>query len=165
MVVDGIPPGEIISRLPDDSTLNVRNIREHLRRGHLPLDHETVREVIAAGRQGPITELVMDATVRVAADQHIAQLILARVFIAVANDEIEYTVRDGMRAARYLLDREKHEASVREHRRQVAAIEGSRAACVARVIEIAGEVGDELFMRALIARASNDPLVGPLLAG
>lgn len=163
LIVDGIPPSEIISRLPDDSTLNVRNVQEHRRRGHLPIDHETVREVIAAGRQGPITELVVDATVKVAADQHIAQLVVDRVFKAVANDELELKVRDGLRASQFLLDCERRSGQLRELRAQAAATDDHRLDCLARVFELAGEEGGEALMSRLLTRAEKDPLVGLLM--
>jgi len=162
--VEGTPPGKIASDLPEDANISVRNISEHRRRGHLPIDHETVREVLDAGLQGPVQDLMIDATAKLAADQHAARIVIERAFQRLSTGEIQPTLRDGLRAAQFLADAEQRAAKLQEGRARQVASDNHLLACLARVFKLVAEIGGEELATALVAGASDDPMLGPRLA-
>jgi hypothetical protein len=100
-LAEGRSYAEIAGVVPD-SRLSPRNIAEHYRRGHLPLDSDEVREIVAerALDNGSIVQVGID---RQAEALRLAQAVVRRTWEGVAAGEIEPTFKDGIAAARLLM--------------------------------------------------------------
>ncbi len=102
-LVAGRSYSTIAAGLPDGACLSARNIADHYRNGHLPLDSEQVQRLAAeqANERGEVAGV----QVQEAADHlSLARLIVERTQERLLTGELQPTTRDGVAAARLLAD-------------------------------------------------------------
>src|SRR5579859_3258255 len=75
-LVGGASCSEAVQDLPDDAGLTSRNVREHLRRGHLPVEHEVVARLVEQEAQRRAQQVEEGVALRLDA------LILATTIVA-----------------------------------------------------------------------------------
>jgi hypothetical protein len=99
LLVEGKPPSAIVELLPSDCGLNRRNVREHLKRGHLPIHQEVGRRLLGerAVTYGAEIAAQVDALISMKA---IAAEVMRRSHESVLGGELEPTVTQGLRAAK-----------------------------------------------------------------
>jgi hypothetical protein len=101
-LVGGASCSEAVQGLPDDARLTSRNVREHLKRGHLPIEHEVVARLIEQEKKERTRQVEAGVAVRVqslAMASTIIELVTARLLAG----ELDVTFRDGIRAAQLLM--------------------------------------------------------------
>ena len=113
-LAEGKRPTEIVRALPEGARLSVRNITEHRRRGHLPPDHDAVREVTEIAGRALRNAHALGVTTK-ATSRVLAQEVVQRVFEAMMSGEIEPTIKDGIAFARIL---EAHDQAERRFDRK-----------------------------------------------
>ena len=88
----------IIRSLPDDAGLSERNLSDHWRNGHLPVEAVAVNELAErqAEQRGAVVE---EAAKKVVDYLDFAQTVVGRVNQRVATGDIEPSVNDALRAA------------------------------------------------------------------
>ncbi len=102
-LVTGRTYSTIAARLPEESGISARNIADHFRNGHLPLDNEQVQRL--ATEQAEERGEVAGVQVQEAADHlSLARLIVERTQERLLTGELQPTTRDGVAAARLLAD-------------------------------------------------------------
>jgi hypothetical protein len=113
-LAEGKRPTEIVRALPEGARLSVRNVTEHRRRGHLPPDHDAVREVTEIAGRALRNTHALGVTTK-ATSRVLAQEVIQRVFEAMVSGEIEPTIKDGIAFARIL---EAHDRAERRFDRK-----------------------------------------------
>jgi hypothetical protein len=101
------------SRSLSAAGLSARNVREHFRRGHLPIEHEVVRRLVEQQVKDHI------ALVESGVSASLAVIVLAQTTIRSVNErlmsgELEPTISEGIRMARLLAGYD--DALRKEHR-------------------------------------------------
>jgi len=91
----------IVAELPKDASLSARNLADHFRNGHIPLQEATVQALVDdhAEKRGEALQPTVEAAV-----EHVdfARRLLSRVSERVLDGEIEPNIRDGLRAAEFI---------------------------------------------------------------
>jgi len=91
----------IVADLPDDAHVSPRNLADHWKNGHLPLNEPTVQAVLdeRAEKRGEAVRPALEAVV-----EHVdfARRLLSRVRERVADGEIDPDIRDGLKAAEFI---------------------------------------------------------------
>jgi hypothetical protein len=103
-------------RTHPDAGLSARNVREHIRRGHLPIEHELVRRLV----EQEVKEHI--ALVESGVSAKLAVIVLAQTTIRSVNErlmsgELEPTISEGIRMARLLAGYD--DALRKEHRTEM----------------------------------------------
>ena len=114
-VVGGASASEAVQHLPEDARLTARNVREHLRRGHLPVEHEVVARMIEQEARARADLIETGATDRCQA-LAMATVVVEMVTAGLMEGELEPTIRDGIQMARLLV---RHDEAVRQDRRLI----------------------------------------------
>lgn len=162
-LVRGLPPTEIVRRLDEPHGISTRNIREHHRRGHLPVDHDAVvmhRKLLASGEA---SRLASDATTWQIEQLVEHSAVLSAVHARLASGELSATLRDGLRAARLLFEFDRHTEGLAVARQQAALVEADRMEALARVLELVRTIAGEEVLDAVVRQALDDSRVGLLL--
>jgi hypothetical protein len=162
-LIQGLPPRSIVYQLTEPSDVSARNIREHRRRGHVPVDHDAIEQMQADFRSGPTAQLAFDATVEQAATEHIARVVLALVYERLATREITPTLKDGLRAARVLANAERGLQRLKEAKKEGERIEAHRMLAIDHLLTLVREIGGADLYCALLTTASNDETLGAVL--
>jgi hypothetical protein len=149
-LAEGQRPTEIVRRLPEGSRITVRNVTEHRRRGHLPPDHEAVREVAEKAALGLRNAQAL-AVATEATRMVLAKEVVRRVSEKLATGEIQPTIRDGVRCARFLLDAE---VKTREFDRMEARI------AVRAVLAHVKRMDEDLYRHLLVAIEDDHDTIG-----
>jgi len=98
LVVSGCTWSTVVASLPPDAGLSPRNVRDHIKNGHLPIKEASVQEF--AQRQAEERGEVVAVGVEHVMDHlQFARSILGRVSKRLATGEVEPTVRDALTAA------------------------------------------------------------------
>jgi hypothetical protein len=112
LLVGGASCSEAVQDLPDDAGLTSRNVREHVNRGHLPVEHEVVRRLAEEETKGRAEQVEEGVAVRfqaIALASTIVELFTARLLAG----ELEPTMPDGIRMCKLLA---RYEQAVRQEK-------------------------------------------------
>lgn len=139
LLIDGLTPRQIIARLPEDHGTSEQSIYRHFRRGHLPVNNRMVKRRQEIRAQLRWAELGLDATVFMAEEAELAELLVRLITERLGKGLVDLTARDLLRAAEFL---HRIEQQDREHEREVTT--GKTRLDLAyghmhRVFEIVGE--------------------------
>jgi hypothetical protein len=147
---------EIAAMFPD-SGLSARNIGEHYRRGHFPLDSVEVKEIVAA------QAAENQAVVQMAVDRQVEPLRLANAVVKRAQErldagEIQPTFREAIAATRVLA---KHDAVLIERDRLRGQLKQSNAHTT-KLLRLVAHIMTEEQWSELGKRMEADPRMRPL---
>jgi len=117
-VAEGATYATAARHLPSDAGLSSKNIREHWRRGHVPVESELVSRLVesAQAERIDVLELGIAQSVRSLA---MASAIVDEVTRRLVAGELEPTLNDGLRAARLLMAFQTAALPGREAERQL----------------------------------------------
>jgi hypothetical protein len=101
------------SRSLSAAGLSARNVREHIRRGHLPIEHEVVKRLVEQQVEEHVALVESGVSAKLASIS-LAQTIIRSVSEKLASGELEPTISEGIRMARLLAGYD--EAVRKEHR-------------------------------------------------
>ena len=98
LLVEGRSPATIATIIKDGPPLTSRNLTEHLRNGHLPVQHEAVTRLRDqhAEERGQALE---DGVARLVTSLSFATRVMDAVDTRLARGQVEVTVADGIKAA------------------------------------------------------------------
>jgi len=145
----------VVGDLPPDAGLNVRNLKEHFARQHVPLAAEGLRR--QRERDAEERGQTIQSGAEAVADHLIfARRLLGQVERRLAAGEIEPNVRDGLAAAS-LLARVEEQA-------QGSLTETDWLYAFSRIMEITHEVADRETFREIGDRLMADPQLRELAA-
>lgn len=105
-LVGGASCSEAVQDLPDDAGLTSRNVREHLRRGHLPVEHEVVARLVEQEAQRRARQIEDGVSVRTQA-LALASTTIDLVTAKLVAGELEPTIADGIKMAKLLIHYEQ----------------------------------------------------------
>ncbi len=147
---------EIAAMFPD-SGLSTRNIAEHYRRGHLPLDSNEVREIVAA------QAAENQAVVQVAVDRQVEPLRWANTVLKRAQErldagEIEPTFAEAIAASKVLA---QHDAVLIERDRLRDQLKRSNKN-ITKLFRLVSDIMTEEQWSELGKRMEADPQMRPL---
>lgn len=91
----------IVQYLPEDCGLSARNINEHVRNGHLPIDDAIVRSLVER-RAEELGQSIEEAVAPLVDHISFARVGLQKAFAKLASDELEPTLADGIAFAKIL---------------------------------------------------------------
>ncbi len=99
-LVDGVSYRAIVDGLPD-GTLSARNVGEHFKRGHLPVEDE-VHSRLRKDRSRQAGQLIQRGVERKIDELSLAHAVVERAADRLASGELEPTMREAIAAARLL---------------------------------------------------------------
>lgn len=102
-VANGAPFQRIAETFGDHAGINARGIMAHVKRGHLPINAPSV-QAVAKARSEEVSEAIAPMIRGAAANLGFAHAVVDRVRIRLASGEIEPNVRDGLAAARLIVE-------------------------------------------------------------
>ncbi len=155
-LAEGRPYAEIAAMFPD-SGVSARNIGEHYRRGHLPLESVEVKEIVAA------QAAENQAVVQVAVDRQVEPLRRANTVLKRAQErldagEIQPTVREAIAASKVLA---QHDAVLIERDRLRDQLKRSNKN-ITKLFRLVSDIMTEEQWSELGKRMEADPQMRPL---
>lgn len=102
-LIQGRTYRKIIESLPEGHDLSTRNVEDHYRREHLPLEQSVTRQIVESRAQ-QVGKSIEQAAESLVDGISLAQVVVQKTFEAIANGEIAPDVKDGMAAAKFLAD-------------------------------------------------------------
>lgn len=91
----------ICRSLPEDADLSPRNLADHYKNGHMPLEQETLREIV--DERARIRGLSIENGTKPLVDHVVlAQTVVQKTYESLAAGTITPTIREGIRAAALL---------------------------------------------------------------
>lgn len=167
LVLDGVHPAKVIEQLAD-GCLNPRNVVEHVRRGHLGVDHAAVRAHIAA------RTLQIDAAIRRAATEGRIEEVdralfdLAAGHLRLRRGELTVTLDQALRAMKLLSQLDSVEHRVQAVRSAAQALDRERLRSLLAVFDIVEATTDEttfgrILNKIMLSDAAHTLLMTPLL--
>lgn len=102
-IVAGRTYQRIVDALPEDTDLNYRNVGDHYRSGHMPLEMAATRQIVEqrAHRVGKRIEDSQEALVDGVA---LMEVVVQKTFEEIARGALTPDLTDGLRAAKMLAD-------------------------------------------------------------
>lgn len=132
LLAEGTSYAHAARTLPADAGLSAKNLREHARRGHVPVQSEVIRRVIErAGTER--AEVLENGVAKKIRSLALASAVLEDVHRRLHAGELELTFQDGVRAAQLLME---FEAAVGEGRKVQQLLQQSHRA-IAGVLRLA----------------------------
>ena len=154
-LVEGATPADALRDIDDADKPNTRNIREHVARGHLPVESELVRQLINTGEGGQRANLVEQGVAARVNALGFASAIITETNARIASGELRVSVRDGIRAARLLAE---HDTMLRKERRGTELLTQAREATVA-ILDLAKANMTSESWSAFLKRMEEDELL------
>jgi hypothetical protein len=102
-LVKGLTYEKIAETFAQQDGINARGVLAHVKRGHVPINAPAVRAV-ARARSEEVTEAIAPMIRGAAANLGFAHAVVDRVRIRLASGEIEPSIRDGLAAARLIVE-------------------------------------------------------------
>lgn len=139
--------------------LSIRNIQEHVTRGHLPVD-ESIRRVVMEARAREIGVSVEDAETALVDHISFARVGLQKVFSSMAEGRLEPDVKDGIAFASLLAKIEERAGDGVDEEMVfngfMAQLKAMRQVCSPEQMrEIASLLHKDPVMRALLAKSDT----------
>lgn len=164
LVIDGVPAGRIVERLPRGENVSEQSIRRHHKRGHLPVDHKAVLRRLDARERQRWDEVGSDATDFETERALDAQDLLDEGFHRLLIDQVPIRAEDILGVARYLDQKEQLAAA---HQDEVGRLVHARQIVVQdfrQLLEIVGEVLGHDARNEVFHHASIDDRTSATLA-
>ena len=102
-LISGRTYSKIVESLPEDSDLNVRNVKDHYLNEHLPLEQAGIRRIVES-RAERVGKSIEDSVESLIDGITLAEVVVQKTFEAIANSEVVPDIKDGMAAAKFLAD-------------------------------------------------------------
>jgi hypothetical protein len=156
LLVEGVSPRLIMERLPPDHHTSEQSIKRHFHRGHIPIDHrEVVRrmDLLAEKRWQEVGEAATEARI-VSGDA--AATVVAAGFGRFEMGDLEFNVKDVLRAGRLLHDIERENRRLEQAERIGVQRLDSLVIEMVRLLDLVGEVGGLSVRNDVFRRACRD---------